>query len=968
MRAVLTLAVFLFVSGAFAQEGGGVSVEMAPDGRTYSIKAPGIGFLNAMFQAHMEIDGVEAVLSSFDGKPLGTEWLPNQPSPYGPVDVGLSTIRFEREGFDLLLRVERIVGSPVVLVNAGIHVFGSKPCELLRVFLLRIHNRFTATGPLQIEGPPGDWVLSGIFSESEAAKERPIAAARLLRGLPKTMITEDCSLYSQDGRGVFIGPTGKPEAFTSVDFLALADDRIEVALSSSMDVRVDPGETRWGQQIGLFFEPPREAMSRWVDWVAMTHGSRTARGGVSGWLSTTDGNPGETLLEVVEAVRASGAKLRPEAILIENAYHNTEANPMEPSGHFPRGLPFYAREIAGIKAAPGLFQDYDGDRQSRSEIQQIIQGEIGRGFHFFKIIYRLAASNLPVRGKLTYFQRFRSAFQELRKSAGEDTHLLSVMSLRKRAVLGSVDSSRVAGNIVRTSIRERISSCLWAMPLGNRWFAVDNDSFYLATEVERVSPVVGGWPMARTWMSMVGLSCGNAFTTDVLSRETFKPYWRNLEVLTPPARERTQVLDIGTGLEWPRLAGKVERDWGQWVVALLWNPENKERVVGLDLARAGLNPSKRHAVWSFWENKYLGVVEKEYKTPFLAPSASQHLVFTDLPEDSNKPVVIGSNLHIYCGAAEFKNVVALPGGMRIEFTDAGARDGSVFVYCKAKPAVEAATGLTVVGVAAAGENAWEIKLKDRVPDALQRMDLSIPEPLVRQRWFWFLSALLVLSGGFGAWKFLDSRRTALALRHEQARQQERIRIARDLHDELGATLARIVMITGSSADSNASPVLQRVLGFSKEGLQRLDEIVWAVNPARDTLDHLVDYLCKFAEEYLRDAGIRFRFETPEDLPQAPVSSKIRHAIYMVVREAIRNAVVHGAPGTVQLRIAIASAELAIEIQDDGCGFNPGSATSGNGLVNMRSRIVEIGGRFDLTTAPGSGATVSIRLPLSALTK
>jgi signal transduction histidine kinase len=79
-------------------------------------------------------------------------------------------------------------------------------------------------------------------------------------------------------------------------------------------------------------------------------------------------------------------------------------------------------------------------------------------------------------------------------------------------------------------------------------------------------------------------------------------------------------------------------------------------------------------------------------------------------------------------------------------------------------------------------------------------------------------------------------------------------------------------------------------------------------------------------------------------------------------------VVHGAPGTVQLRIAIASAELAIEIQDDGCAFNLGSATSGNGLVNMRSRIAEIGGHFDLTSAPGSGTTISIRLPLSALTK
>jgi len=131
---------------------------------------------------------------------------------------------------------------------------------------------------------------------------------------------------------------------------------------------------------------------------------------------------------------------------------------------------------------------------------------------------------------------------------------------------------------------------------------------------------------------MVGLSCGAAFTSDPWNEERFKPYWRNAEILTPPAKERTVVADLCTSKEWPRLVGRVKREWGDWTVALLWNPLEKEQKVTLDFARIGLDPGRRYAVWSFWDNRYLGVVEGSYTTPFLAASASQHLCITELPQ------------------------------------------------------------------------------------------------------------------------------------------------------------------------------------------------------------------------------------------------------------------------------------------------------------------------------------------------
>lgn len=945
---------------AFAESGGpdAIDASMNADGSRFTVTAPDALAFLADFSATIQIDGKSRVLSSLAGITVSRTNSYQESTPFGPAEITETSFFFENEKIDLLFRLGRVKGVPGVMAQAGIRNIGED-----QVILLSITPASLAG---QLAGNPSEWLITSLTGDSFMAtnQQPPVAISDIHEQL---QLHEYGGLYRRNGTGLFFGPIGTPTAYVNASLTHRRDGKILMDIQTDMSgVHVDAGKTRWGQQVVLLMEPPGAALARWAEWVGKTHGARISKGALSGWNDSNflkKKDVSKELLDVVHAIRTSGRRLRPEVIQIEDLDGLALDSP---------SLLACTQRIGETGARFGIRLAFEGktgptgpvSRADITTITQTVHRAVQRGFNYLKI--RLPpAGDVPEGGKRTAFEIYRDEWAAVRKAAGDDAYILFSHKAPDRAAVGSVDASRTGADAGRYDLRSSIQDVLRSYQLNGRWFAIDNDSYYLGAQIANMREMSGGSPMARTWMSMVGLSCGAAITSDPWYRDNAKPYWHNIEVMTPPAKERTEVIDLCTGLQWPRLVGHVTRSWGDWSVALLWNPGITETSVKLDFAEAGLNPKHNYAVWSFWDNRYLGVASGSWTTPPLPPSGSQHLRFTDLDKEPNRPVVIGSSLHIYCGAAEIKRVTSLTDAIEIELTDAGAREGDLFIYSRQQPVPMEVSGCAVKHVSRAGENVWQISLAARQSGVPQLVELGITLPLMSQEWFW----LLVAAAGTGlilaAWRYLAS----LRIQRERALSEERTRIARDLHDDLGGELSSIAMLsdlTQHHAGGNEIVLarLRDISTHSRDTVRRLEEIVWAINPANDNIERFADYFCKVAQAYLELAGVRSRFDLPDQFPHRPLTSMQRHNLFLAAKEAMHNSVRHGKPDEVTIRINLTGEHLVVTIEDNGTGFtDTPSLPAGHGSANMQARMKNIGGTFDRHTAPGKGTVVVLTAPL-----
>ena len=151
----------------------------------------------------------------------------------------------------------------------------------------------------------------------------------------------------------------------------------------------------------------------------------------------------------------------------------------------------------------------------------------------------------------------------------------------------------------------------------------------------------------------------------------------------------------------------------------------------------------------------------------------------------------------------------------------------------------------------------------------------------------------------------------------------------------------------------------------------MDEIVWAVNPRHDTLEGLVNYLERFAQDLLVPAGIRCRFDLPVQFPDWHLTSEMRHNLFLATKEALHNAVKHSGASETLIQLIVNDTSFELSVEDNGRGFSPGAESSGtagrlasgNGLANMARRLEEIGGRYDIRSAPGKGTKVVFTLAI-----
>jgi signal transduction histidine kinase len=204
--------------------------------------------------------------------------------------------------------------------------------------------------------------------------------------------------------------------------------------------------------------------------------------------------------------------------------------------------------------------------------------------------------------------------------------------------------------------------------------------------------------------------------------------------------------------------------------------------------------------------------------------------------------------------------------------------------------------------------------------------------------------------------------------HHQALETERSRIARDLHDDLGSSLTEIGALasTGQRANAEAggSPALfDAIAGKARGSIAALDVIVWAVDPEDNSLQSLADYLSGFAGEYLSHSGVVCRFKIPVAFPAIMLEGRVRHDLFLAVKETLNNVVRHAKASEVELGIAAGDGALEITLADDGKGFDLSIAGPGNGLKNLRSRLAKLDGSCVVESHPGGGTKVSIHLPL-----
>ena len=211
------------------------------------------------------------------------------------------------------------------------------------------------------------------------------------------------------------------------------------------------------------------------------------------------------------------------------------------------------------------------------------------------------------------------------------------------------------------------------------------------------------------------------------------------------------------------------------------------------------------------------------------------------------------------------------------------------------------------------------------------------------------------------------------LEQKRALDQERTRIAQDLHDELGSDIATISMLAArakftTAPEEKRSEYLDQVRGKAREMVAALDEIVWAMNPGHDSLTSVVDYLGRYADRFLGLANIAVRLDTPGAPADVPMDSRLRHQVFLAFREALTNVVQHSGATEVQLAIQSERDELRVAVADNGRGLPAGQrAEDMNGLANMRDRIERLHGNFEINGDPDRGTTVRFNVPLNGTT-
>lgn len=252
--------------------------------------------------------------------------------------------------------------------------------------------------------------------------------------------------------------------------------------------------------------------------------------------------------------------------------------------------------------------------------------------------------------------------------------------------------------------------------------------------------------------------------------------------------------------------------------------------------------------------------------------------------------------------------------------------------------------------------------------AILSLPLVVPAAFTQTWPFYALLAVTCLAVGAVFMRRHHRRKTARLLA-ESALTSERRRIARDMHDQVGAMLSQLSVLQDTfvlnyELPATAHDDLGQLSHTTRQAVQALNDVVWTVNPRHDNLESLADYLFRYADHYLTPVDIPCHLEAPATWPEVVIRAQVRHELVCAFKEALQNIVKHSKATAVEITLALHAEGFAVTVADNGVGLPSATqATGGDGLGNMRNRLATIGGKCDVRTRPQGGTEVRFLIPL-----
>jgi signal transduction histidine kinase len=234
------------------------------------------------------------------------------------------------------------------------------------------------------------------------------------------------------------------------------------------------------------------------------------------------------------------------------------------------------------------------------------------------------------------------------------------------------------------------------------------------------------------------------------------------------------------------------------------------------------------------------------------------------------------------------------------------------------------------------------------------LEFSVLAPVWLRWWFVTILGAAVMAVIYSLHRY--------QLAHALALERVRTRIATDLHDDIGSSLSQIAILSEVARSGGRHEHLSRIASISRELVDSMSDIVWTINPQKDSLADLIWRMRQFAEEMFVSRGIALTFRAPESDQHLRLGAELRRQVFLIFKECVNNAVRHSACTDARIDLKVEHHTIVMLLSENGHGFDPKQGAGGHGLASMKTRAANLGGKLEIDTSD-RGTVITLRAPI-----